>query len=255
MRARSQRHLASARGSSLLAWLPQPGRGARSPPAHHRLPAPVSRLGSLGRRLLLRPGVLGGCRVCPALPGTPKLERVPLWGEEGTGQQRLRVGQHPCLGCWRLALSLRFSPTANVSPRAPCLASASWCLLLSRLRVLAEPAAVLAGHGGPAVPLVPKLGTGSRCGGTWHEPSPSRRWGPAGGFPCRVAVAGRCRASWHAAGGGPQPSAAGGPVLGAAPTGPRPQPCCRWAVLLASPRGSWWPWGHAGCSSRAALLW
>ncbi|XP_021150057.1 discoidin domain-containing receptor 2 isoform X2 [Columba livia] len=33
MRMRSQRHLASARKSSLLAWLPQPGRGARSPPA------------------------------------------------------------------------------------------------------------------------------------------------------------------------------------------------------------------------------
>lgn len=36
MRASSQRHLASARGSSLLTWLPRPGRGARSPPALRR---------------------------------------------------------------------------------------------------------------------------------------------------------------------------------------------------------------------------
>lgn len=77
------------------------------------------------------------------------------------GQQRLRVGQHPCLGCWRLAFSLRFSPAANISPLALRLASGSWRLLLSLLRVLAQPAAVLAGHGGPAVPLVPELGTGS----------------------------------------------------------------------------------------------
>lgn len=43
MQASSQRHLASARGSSLLTWLPRPGRGAKSPPALRRRPAPVSR--------------------------------------------------------------------------------------------------------------------------------------------------------------------------------------------------------------------
>lgn len=43
MRTRSQRHLASARESSLLAWLPRPRSGARSPLARHHLPAPVSR--------------------------------------------------------------------------------------------------------------------------------------------------------------------------------------------------------------------
>lgn len=43
MRASSQRHLASARGSLLLAWLPRPGRGARSPPALGRRSTPVSR--------------------------------------------------------------------------------------------------------------------------------------------------------------------------------------------------------------------
>lgn len=43
MRVSSQRHLASARGSSLLTWLPRPGRGAQSPPGPRCRPAPVSR--------------------------------------------------------------------------------------------------------------------------------------------------------------------------------------------------------------------
>lgn len=43
MQVSSQRHLASARGSSLLTWLPRPGRGAKSPPALCCRPTPVSR--------------------------------------------------------------------------------------------------------------------------------------------------------------------------------------------------------------------
>lgn len=252
MRARSQRHLASARGSSLLAWLPQPGRGARSPPAHHRLPAPVSLLGSLGRPC--RPvlgfwGDVGSALLCPgpqswigSLCGARR-----GWGSSGSAWGSIpaqAAGAWPFLSVFPLLPTFRPSPCAW--PAFPGVSSSPSCVCWhSQRRCWPATVAVLSLWS-------PSWARAHYGAGTWHELSPSRRWGPAGGFPCRVAVAGRCRAAWHAAGGGPQLPAAGGPVLGTAPTGPRPQPCHHPAVLLASPWGGWWPWGHTGCSSRAA---
>lgn len=167
MRTRSQRHLASAQGSSLLAWLPWPRRGARSPPACLRIPAPVSRSWVRGEAFAPHQahdfGGTWGQPCSVAEPGQRgQGEGLP---GKGLGQQQ---GSVPTWGgdIWPL-LSV-FPSIANLSPRArPAFPGVPPRLL--PVCLLAEPVAVLARSRGSAVPRVLQPGTKSYRGG---DPGP-----------------------------------------------------------------------------------
>lgn len=156
MRTRSQRHLASARGSSLLAWLPRPGRGARSPPARRHLPAPVSRSRLRGEAFApLQPwDFRGGCRLSCApqhSPGRGTGARVCPGRGCGSSRAASPLGE-VTFGPFSSFFPTRpaFPPVPRARPVFPCVPP--W---LPPVCLLAEPVVALASQRGPAVPRGP----------------------------------------------------------------------------------------------------
>lgn len=266
MRASSQRHLASARGSLLLAWLPRPGRGARSPPALGRRSAPVSRSRLCGEVLdPPRLGVLGGMgQACSAVE--------PRQRGCGVGLPEKGLGSSSAVSSLGKETIDPFSPFVPPVPAFPPVPRARPAFpgvppQLPPMCLLAQLAAVLVSQRGPAVPRVPQPGTRSRCGGEHKatalmfvgiEPQ-SWCWAPAGGFPALGALERCCGAllrggamPWHGARSRAGSSRLLGSSAGCSTHGmvsPGPQ-LCSWQV---SP-GQLEPWGRAGCSSHPGRL-